>query len=133
MINPVSELPLASKHRVSQIKFHPLLPYLAVQSHDRSVEIFRIRSDDEVKKKMERRKKRAKDKKLHDKGKGKDEDMQGSQTIAIKSTEPQFIDYFIPHVVVRASGKVRSFDIDPKESDPRGGFKVCIRALDSIS
>ena len=123
----MSGLPLSSKHRVSQIKFHPFLPYLAIQSHDRSVEIFRIREEEEVRKKMERRRKRAKEKLEHDRNKKKVNDTQDSQAtteLAIELTEPQLVDYFTPHVVVRVSGKVRSFDIDPKESNLRGGFKV---------
>jgi U3 small nucleolar RNA-associated protein 12 len=127
MIHPTSGLPLASKYRVSQIKFHPFLPYLAVQSHDRSVEIFRIRSEEEVRKKMERRRKRTKEKMAQDRSKKKDKDRQdpeGVTEVSIDPTEPQLVDYFIPHVIVRASGKVRSFDIDPRESNLRGGFKV---------
>lgn len=123
MIYPMSELPLASKHRVSQIKSHPFLPYLAVQSHDRSVEIFRIRTEEEVRKKMERRRKRAKDKQERDKSKEQDK-MQDLQVVTESAMEPQFVDYFTPHVIVRASGKVRSFDIDPMESNLKGGFKV---------
>lgn len=127
MIHPMSGLPLASKHRVSQIKFHPFLPYLAVQSHDRSVEIFRIRTEEEVRKKTERRKKRAKEKKERDKSKEKDKDLESPHDVTNSATEPvgpQFVDYFTPHVIVRASGKVRSFDIDPKDSNLKGGFKV---------
>ena len=63
MIHPITTLPLSSKHRVSQITFHPSRPYLAVQSHDRSVEIFRVRTEEEVRKKQARRKRRAKEKK----------------------------------------------------------------------
>jgi U3 small nucleolar RNA-associated protein 12 len=77
----MSGLPLASKHRVSQIKFHHFLPYLAIQSHDRSVEIFRIRSEEEVRKKMERRRKRAKEKKEHERSKKKDNDLQDSEAV----------------------------------------------------
>jgi U3 small nucleolar RNA-associated protein 12 len=94
------------------------------------VEIFRIRTEEEVKKKMERRRKRAKEKKEHDKSKKQAKDMPGQAVteLAIELTEPQLVDYFTPHVVVRAGGKVRSFDIDPSESNLRGGFKVWIYA-----
>ena len=63
MIFLITTLPLSSKHRVSQITFHHSKPFLAVQSHDRSVEIFRIRTEEEVRKKQARRRKRAKEKK----------------------------------------------------------------------
>lgn len=61
----------------------------------------------------------------HDRNKKKDnnEDSHAITEVPI-DTEPQLVDYFTPHVVVRASGKVRSFDFDPKESNLRGGFKV---------
>lgn len=76
---------------------------------------------------MARRKKRAKEKKQQNKVETK-----GSQYL---ETEPQleneevtmdshFVDYFTPHVVIRASGKVRSFDFGLKETSPKGGSQV---------
>jgi len=59
-----------------------------------------------------------------DRSKKKDNNSQAVTEVAIGPTEPQLVDYFTPHVVVRATGKVRSFDFDPKESNLRGGFKV---------
>lgn len=117
MIHPVTTLPLSSKHRVSQITFHPSRAYLAVQSHDRSVEIFRIRTEEEVRKKQARRKKRAKEKKEQAKSKGKavekdDVDDAGD----VGSDEVTIPDLFTPYLVVRASGKVRSFDFADEES-----------------
>ncbi|KAF5317920.1 hypothetical protein D9611_014415 [Ephemerocybe angulata] len=108
MIHPITNLPLGSNHRVSQISFHPKQPYVAFQSHDKSIEIFRIRDDEEVKKKLARRRKRAKEKK-QEKG-----DKKGPEITAMEidqdDEEVPFIDKFTPHVVVRASGKVRSFN-----------------------
>ncbi|KAF6762715.1 WD-repeat-containing protein [Ephemerocybe angulata] len=108
MIHPITNLPLGSNHRVSQISFHPKQPYVAFQSHDKSIEIFRIRDDEEVKKKLARRRKRAKEKK-QEKG-----DKKGAEITAMEidqdDDEVPFIDKFTPHVVVRASGKVRSFN-----------------------
>lgn len=121
MIHPMSSLPLASKHRVSQIKFHPSLPYLAVQSHDRSVEIFLIRTEEEVKKKLARRKKRAKEKKQTE-NKGQNQEFLEDPDDA--TLESQLVDYFSPHIVVRASGKIRSFDFEPREANSKGGMKV---------
>ena len=80
MIHPVTTLPLSSNHRVSQIAFHPTKPYLAVQSHDRSVEIFRIRTEEEVRKKQARRKKRAEEKKKQTKTKGKGKGKAGANS-----------------------------------------------------
>jgi U3 small nucleolar RNA-associated protein 12 len=122
MIHAVSTLPLASKHRVSQIKFHPTEPYLAVQSHDRSVEIFRVRTEEEVQKKQARRKKRSKEKKEQGKDKGKSSKGGEEQE---ESPEASLVDYFTPHLVVRASGKVRSFDFGSHQSSSKSIPQVC--------
>lgn len=127
MILPISSLPLSSRHRVSQICFHPTQPYLAVQSHDRSVEIFRIRTEEEVQKKQLRRKKRAK-KKQQEQTKGKErkvelepenEDQDLDEGLNVK-----LIDLFTPYLVVRASGKIRSFDFGPGDTSAKGGTQV---------
>ncbi|CAE6432991.1 unnamed protein product [Rhizoctonia solani] len=110
-IQPAGSLPLSTKHRVAQISRHPHLPYLAIQSHDRSVEVFRIRTESEALKKQARRKKRAKEKanKANLKGKTTDVEMDNGQ----EETEAGVIsleDLFTPYLIVRASGKIRSFD-----------------------
>lgn len=123
MIHPISNLPLSSKHRVSQIRFHQTQPYLAVQSHDRSVEIFRVRNEEEVRKKQGRRKKRAKEKIQR-------EDINGKENNLVAEPDPpgdlesNFVDYFTPHLVVRASGKIRSFDFGPNETSSKGITQV---------
>ncbi|KAF8308164.1 hypothetical protein DL93DRAFT_2171326 [Clavulina sp. PMI_390] len=73
MIHPLTSLPLSAPSRVSQIAFHPTESYLAVQSHDRSVELFHVRTEEEVRKKQARRKKTEKEKK-DKKGKSKEAD-----------------------------------------------------------
>lgn len=117
MILPITTLPLSSRHRVSQITFHPTLPYLAVQSHDRSIEIFRIRTEEEVRKKQARRKKRAKEKKEQGKSKSAEEheiaEDETSQSISLA-------DLFIPYLVARASGKVRSFNFGDEQVGSKG-------------
>ncbi len=114
MIHPITTLPLSSKHRVSQITFHPTRSYLAVQSHDRSVELFRIRTEEEVRKKQARRKKRAKEKKEQSKTKGKDVSVDDAGEDG--DAEITIPDLFTPYLVVRATGKVRSFDFADEES-----------------
>ncbi|KAJ3511496.1 hypothetical protein NLJ89_g4068 [Agrocybe chaxingu] len=131
MVHPISSLPLASKHRVSQIKFHPTQPYLAVQSHDRSVEIFRIRTEEEIQKKRLRRKKRAKEKKQQEQGKSsgnnnQKDDAEMEVDNASFTMESHLVDYFTPHLVVRASGKIRSFDFGSKESTPKGSMQLFV-------
>nr|GAT54036.1 predicted protein [Mycena chlorophos] len=121
MIHSVATLPLSSAHRVSQVTFHPNLPYLAVQSHDRSVEIFRVRTEEEVQKKKARRRKRAKEKKKS-KGEAEEDDAMDQDV----SDEIQLVDLFTPHLVVRASGKVRSFSFGPDEPGSRGALQLFV-------
>ncbi|KDQ64873.1 hypothetical protein JAAARDRAFT_202138 [Jaapia argillacea MUCL 33604] len=120
-IQPVTTIPLSSKHRVSQISFHPNQPYLAVQSNERSVEIFRIRTEDEIRKKQARRKKRSKEKKK-EKGQPEDDEMD------IDEKGVELVDLFTPYLVVRASGKIRSFDF-PKEDPGLKGNTQLFMAL----
>jgi U3 small nucleolar RNA-associated protein 12 len=120
MIHPIADLPLLSRHRVSQITFHPTQPYLAVQSHERSVEIFRIRTEEEVRKKQARRKKRAKEKK--DKGKGGAENGDGDNET--NDLQVNLVDLFTPYLVIRASGKIRSFDFSSDEVSSKSGIQV---------
>ncbi|KAF5393700.1 hypothetical protein D9757_000118 [Collybiopsis confluens] len=110
IIHPVAALPLSSRHRVSQISFHPSQPFLAIQSHDRSLEVFRIRTDEEVKKKRLRRKKRVKEKKERQKNPAQDEEPDEDDEISL-------LDLFTPYAIVRPSKKVRSFDFGVSSKD----------------
>ncbi len=94
-IHPLSTPPLASPYRVSQIAFHPTLPYLFVQSNERSVEVFRVRSDDDIRKKQ-----------AHN----------GAE-------EVELADLFTPYLIVRATGKIKSFAL-PEETLTKGATQV---------
>jgi U3 small nucleolar RNA-associated protein 12 len=124
-ITPVDKLPLATRNRVSQVTFHPTLPYIAVQSHERSVEIFRIRTEEEARKKQLRRRKRAKEKKIKQKG---DADGIDNDEGADDENDIEFSDLFTPHLVVRASGKIRSFDL-PSPDPGKTGFPVRVSKM----
>ncbi|EPQ59303.1 WD40 repeat-like protein [Gloeophyllum trabeum ATCC 11539] len=126
MIQPITTLPLSSSHRVSQISFHPTLPYLAVQSHDRSVELFRIRTEEEVRKKQARRRKRAKEKKEKHSGKGKDKNGEEGDADMDENKGIELVDLFTPYLVVRASGKIRSFDFPTSESSLKGNTQLFV-------
>jgi U3 small nucleolar RNA-associated protein 12 len=120
IIHPIANLPLGSTHRVTQIQFHPTQPFLALQSHDRSVEVFRIRTEEELKKKMARRKKRAKEKKEKEGG----SKMSESMDVDEESNGISFIEKFTPHVVIRATGKIRSFDFSSEASNAKAAAQV---------
>lgn len=126
MIHPITTLPLSSKHRVSQIVFHPSRSYLAVQSHDRSVEIFRIRTEEEVRKKQARRLKRAKEKKEQAKAKGKAKEAEAEAGGDEEQQDVELADLFTPYLVVRASGKIRSFDFPDEEPNTKGNTSICV-------
>lgn len=129
MITPLATLPLSARNRVSQISFHPKEAYFAVQSHDRSVEIFRVRTEEEVRKKQARRKKREKEKGKDKKSKLKDapvpaDTADGEQVEGEVETEVSLEDLFTPYLVVRASGKVRSFSFVNEVAGPKGDIQV---------
>ncbi|XP_006460011.1 hypothetical protein AGABI2DRAFT_202593 [Agaricus bisporus var. bisporus H97] len=117
-IHAIASLPLASRHRVSQISFHPTQAYVSILSHDRSVEVFRIRTEEEIRKKMARRKKRAQEKKKLGKLTEEKEE-EGDPEITL-------VDMFTPHLVVRASGKIRSFDYGADEKTVKAEFQLFI-------
>lgn len=117
-IHPVSTLPLASPYRVSQISFHPTLPYLFVQSNERSVEVFRVRSDDDIRKKQARRKKRVDAKAAMGKGE-KVNDVPDNGNFE----KVEVADLFTPYLIVRATGKIKSFVL-PKETRTKSATQV---------
>jgi U3 small nucleolar RNA-associated protein 12 len=121
MILPATAFPLLSHSRVSQITFHPTQPYLAIQSQERSVEIFRIRTEEEVRKKQARRKKRAKEKREREEHAVDETNENGTV-----EEEISLVDLFTPHVIVRAGGKIRSFSFDSQEVSVKGGAQVCV-------
>ena len=117
-IHPISTLPLTSAHRVSQITFHPTLPYLFVQSHDRSVEVFRVRTDDEIRKKHARRKKRLE-------AKAATSNSEKVNNVPDKSDDEkvELADLLAPYLIVRATGKIKSFAL-PEETRTKGATQV---------
>lgn len=129
MIHPVTTIPLSSKHRVSQLSFHPRLQYLAVQSHDRSVEIFRVRTEEEIRKKQARRKKRAREKK---KEKGQKEPDTGDEENG-EEREISLVELFTPYIIVRPGGKIRSFDFgNETDTDSKGNTQVRLQILSLV-
>jgi U3 small nucleolar RNA-associated protein 12 len=77
------------------------------------VEIFRIRTEEEARKKLLRRRKRAKEKKDNI---GQADDDDDDMNDALKR-DTQLVDLFTPHLIVRSSGKIRSFDFPVPDSN----------------
>ncbi|KAG8778743.1 hypothetical protein FRC16_003725, partial [Serendipita sp. 398] len=116
MLCPMSALPIASKHRVSQIAYHPTSPFLAIQSHDKSIDIFRIRTEEEIRKKQARREKRAKEKKGQKPAVGEEVEMDAGK----EDKDIQLVDLYTPYLIIRTNGKIRSFNFVANDTGSKG-------------
>ncbi|KAJ6105520.1 hypothetical protein N7512_009037 [Penicillium capsulatum] len=96
------------KDRTLGIHFHPRLDYVGVHGSERSVEIWRIRSETEVQKSLARKRKRRKEKEGQREDQDKEADAPAEKPEDISSAP--VTEVFVPHVIVRTGGKVRSFD-----------------------
>lgn len=93
-----------NKDRANTVTFHPNGNYFAVNGPDKSVEIFRIRTESEVEKVLKRKKKRKMEKAAE-----VGETINGN-AISDDISTAEASDVFVSHVVVRTGGKVRSVD-----------------------
>lgn len=96
------------KDRALEISFHPSQDYFSVHGSEKAIEIWRIRSEAEVKKSLIRKRKRRREKQGQTAdGAGDIMDLDGNSE-DISSAE--ITDFFVPYVIVRTKGKVRSAD-----------------------
>lgn len=95
----------ANKDRGAGITFHPTSNFIATHGTDKSVEIWRIRSEDEVKRVLKRKRKRAAEKKKVSTG---EEEAEVAPANDLSSATVE--DIFVSYVVVRTGGKVRGID-----------------------
>lgn len=103
-----------SKDRAVGVSFHPKRDYFAVHGNEKAVEIWRVRTDAEVKKSLARKRRRRREKLSS----GKEGKNNGDVKMADAEEEeednadiqPDISDVFAQHVIVRTSGKVRSVD-----------------------
>lgn len=105
-----------SKDRAVEVSFHPKRDYFAVHGVEKAVEVWRVRSDAEVKKSVARKRRRRREKAASSK-KGKnsvDVDMPDAEDDADAAddadVQPDISDLFAQHVIIRTAGKVRSVD-----------------------
>ncbi|KAL5320557.1 hypothetical protein ACEPPN_011366 [Leptodophora sp. 'Broadleaf-Isolate-01'] len=104
------------KDKALEVSFHPRNDYFAVHGSEKAVEVWRIRSEDEVKKVLTRKRKRRREK-LASTGEKMDVDDAGDEPSDISTAD--ITDIFVSYVVVRTGGKVRSMDwIKTKGSKP---------------
>lgn len=101
------------KDRTIGIRFHPRADYIGFHGSEKAVEIWRIRSQSEVQRHMARKRKRRKEKEAQhaaeaDKGAAVTDPSGGSK--AEDTPSVPITEVFVPHLIVRTGGKVRSFD-----------------------
>lgn len=98
---------------IREISFHHHYNYFAVHGSDKSLELWRMRSQEEVKKSLARRRRRKKEKKQSS-CEQEPSDMDANESLPIETSEElsavDITEYFLSYVVVRTSGKVRSVD-----------------------
>lgn len=131
------QMDLVGTKRVTQIAFdsHNRLsgPFLAISGSDRSVEVFRMRSDEDIRKKMARRRRRAKEKAAK-KGVVSSE---GQDDLSEQEAAVTWNDRFEPYTTVRPSnGKVKSFSFamaDGREAAQRKASVSLLLALGNNS
>lgn len=94
----------ANKDRGAGIAFHPTSNFIATHGTDKSVEIWRIKTEDEIKRALKRKRKRLAEKKKVSNG----EEAAVTSVDDISSATVE--DIFVSYVVVRTGGKVREID-----------------------
>ncbi|CAG8503552.1 14003_t:CDS:10 [Acaulospora morrowiae] len=113
------------KDRVITLKFHPDASLLGVQGPEKYVEIFRIYTPEEIRKKIARRKKRQKEKKQKSGVVDMDEDVENDDEKISAS------DLISPYRIVRSGGKIRSFDFAENGNIPRADSAHVLISLTS--
>lgn len=98
-----------SKERAVEVIFHPRRDYFAVHGVEKSVEIWRIRSESEIKKSLARKKKRRREKLAKDK-KADAAEAEADDKTDDDITKADISDVIVQHVILRTTGKVRSVD-----------------------
>jgi len=99
-----------SKERIASLKFHTSGRYLVCQSADKIIEIFKVRSAEELKKKLARRKSR----------KPNATDIEITLQDEISSLQ-----------VLRAGSKVQSIDYNPINKNQKQGFQLLVSCTDN--
>ncbi|KAH8815062.1 WD40-repeat-containing domain protein [Xylogone sp. PMI_703] len=98
------------KDKTISINFHPQYDYFAVHGSDKAVEIWRIRTEEEVKKSLVRKRKRRREKSaLAESGEGVS-DNATFEDKPVDLSNADITDFFAQYLIVRTGGKVASID-----------------------
>ncbi|KAH7408366.1 WD40-repeat-containing domain protein [Phaeosphaeria sp. MPI-PUGE-AT-0046c] len=92
------------KDRTQGISFYTKSDYIAVHGAEKAVEIWRIRSEEEVRKSLARKRKRKREK---TKGEANGDVAEADET-ELNIAEAEISEVIVPYVTVRTAGKVRS-------------------------
>ncbi|KDE09424.1 hypothetical protein MVLG_00327 [Microbotryum lychnidis-dioicae p1A1 Lamole] len=133
-IRPLAALHLPNTshaHNITQITLHPTLPVLAVHSGEKTIDVFRLRTEEELRKKLARRRRREREKSSK-KGKGKEkqinddaaDDDQDDGIVENAEGEIEWRDRLAVWSVIRAGGKVRSFAFAPETAKTKSEVQV---------
>ncbi|GJC80236.1 putative WD repeat-containing protein C3D6.12 [Colletotrichum liriopes] len=98
-----------NKDKAIEVVFHPRRDYFAVHGTEKAVEVWRIRSEAEVKKSLARKRRRRREKagkEAKEEGDGAAEGDEQVDDISVAEAS----DFFVQYVIVRTGGKVRSVD-----------------------
>ncbi|KAH8157787.1 hypothetical protein CIB48_g10463 [Xylaria polymorpha] len=100
------------KDKAIEIIFHPRLDYFAVHGSEKAIEIWRIRSEAEIKKSMARKRRRRREKLTQKKGNQTDGDaeMDEGEEQEESVSKADVTDAFAQHLIIRTGGKARSVD-----------------------
>lgn len=96
-----------SKDRATEVIFHPQRDYFAVHGSEKGVDVWRIKSQAEIKKTLARKRRRRREKQKD--SKKADEEMANDDGI-LDEAEADVSDIFAQYVIIRTDGKVRSVD-----------------------
>ncbi|KAG0087088.1 hypothetical protein BGZ92_007602 [Podila epicladia] len=121
-------IPRQSKERLTTIEFHSSQQFLGCQASDKTIELFRIRTHEEIKKKMSRRRKRQREKQQALLKKG---DLEGAAAEEPVDEAIQATDEITPWHIVRAAAKVRSFAFAPVKDVEKVGHINLVASLNN--
>lgn len=96
-----------SKDRATEVVFHPRRDYFAVHGSEKALDVWRIRSEAEIKKSLARKRRRRREKQKE----GKTADVEVAEDEKSEDvSQADVSDVFVQYVIVRTGGKVRSVD-----------------------
>jgi U3 small nucleolar RNA-associated protein 12 len=102
------------KDKTLEIRFHPTEDYFCVHGSEKAVEVWRIRPENEVRRSLSRKKRRRREKLAATGGETAQKDLGNEDCEAGEEVEDLasalISDIFVPHVIVRTSGRVASTD-----------------------